>query len=173
MPFLLQFRRLSATPEHCAVNKTDKSQSLSFFTWKTRVYKSDICFKCKIIFRRFVFQTNYFSFSEVLGLLSPRIRLEFVKFWWTFSSNIVQHLHIFPSNQYVQHSSTPCFFAVYLLSHLRVSWPAFHGSEGCGNIAVPKEIEALPENLAKCCQCMLWSKDLSGSNAEELFNTWS
>ena len=31
MPFLLQFRRLSATPEHCAVNKTDKSQSLSFF----------------------------------------------------------------------------------------------------------------------------------------------
>jgi len=39
---------------------------------------------------------------------------------------------------------------------------AFHGSEGCGNIAVPKEIEALPENLAK------WQSPVT-----KLFNIWS
>ena len=61
----------------------------------------------------------------------------------------------------VQRSSVPCY-VLSLCYHKKRGWMAFHGSEGCGNIAVPKEIEALPENLA------MWQSPVT-----KLFNIWS
>ena len=55
----------------------------------------------------------------------------------------------------------PCLAMYCLFAITKKGLMAFHGSEGRGNIAVPKEIEALPENLAKCCP------------VTELFNIWS
>lgn len=125
----------------CSSQNWEESEFCHFcYHGKPRV---TYCFKIKLRF--FVFQKkHYSSFSEVV-ILSPRLRFEFeIRCQKSF-----QHL---PLQQPIWFNVALCL-AMYCLSAItkKGGLMAFHGSEGCGNIAVPKEIEALPENLAMCC----------------------
>ena len=113
------------------------------------------CFKIKLRF--FVFQVNITPASPrwLFYLQDSDLNLKLYRCKKSF-----QHL---PLQQPIWFNVAPCLamyclFAITILRGLM----AFHGSEGCGNIAVPEEIEALPENLA------MWQSPVT-----KLFNIWS